>query len=213
MQAELLDRLLAQLPPAAAVPEAIAARLAALLAEAQADGARIAARNPAVLADARPEMALLHQDVFAPWLALVPVADPEAALLAAEACPFALGASVFGPTDAALQVAGRVRAGSVCVNDLIVPTADPRLPFGGRGSSGFGVTRGAEGLLDMTVPKTISVRTGRFRPHLDPAMSADTPKLLAMIPLLHGDAGDRWRALRSALRPDAAKPPVRARNT
>ena len=63
-------------------------------------------------------------------------------------------------------MARRVRAGSVCVNDLIVPTADPRLPFGGRGRSGFGVTRGAEGLLEMTVPKAISVRTGSFRPHL-----------------------------------------------
>ena len=55
------------------------------------------------------------------------------------------------------------------MNDVIVPTADPRLPFGGRKHSGFGVTRGAEGLLEMTVLKCVTVRRGRFRPHLDPA--------------------------------------------
>ena len=91
----------------------------------------------------------------------------------------------------------RVRAGSVCINDLIVPTADPRLPFGGRGRSGFGVTRGAEGLLDMTVPKAISTRTGRFRPHLDAKLGADAGKLLTMIRLLHGDWQERWSAVKA----------------
>jgi len=197
MAADLLALLLPRLPPPALTPAPIAARLAVLLQEAEAQGARVAARNPAVLAGARPEMRLLQEDVFAPWLALVPVADTEAALTAADACPFALGASVFGPADAARKVAIRVRAGSVCINDLIVPTADPRLPFGGRGRSGFGVTRGAEGLLDMTVPKAISTRTGHFRPHLDGTLGVDSGKLLAMVRLLHGRWGDRWAALRS----------------
>ncbi|HYZ64644.1 MAG TPA: aldehyde dehydrogenase, partial [Acetobacteraceae bacterium] len=73
----------------------------------------------------------------------------------------------------------------------------PRLPFGGRGRSGFGVTRGAEGLLDMTVPKTISIRTGRFRPHLDQALGTDPKRLLALLRVLHGDWKERWAALRS----------------
>ena len=42
--------------------------------------------------------------------------------------------------------------GFVTINDIIVPTADPRLPFGGVRGSGFGTTRGAEGLLEMTYP-------------------------------------------------------------
>ena len=195
--AELLSRLLAQLPPPAPVPELVAARLTALLAEAEQQGARVAARNPAIVAGARPEMRLLHEDVFAPWLAIVLVRDTEAALEAAQACPFALGVSIFGPPEPARQVALRVRAGSVCVNDLIVPTADPRLPFGGRGRSGFGVTRGAEGLLEMTVLKAISTRTSRFRPHLDPKLAADAGKLLAVIRLLHGGWRERWSAVKA----------------
>ena len=202
--AALEAKLLARLPaiPPTVVPPGVAGRLSALVRQAVADGARLASEGegrPTVVAAARPGMTLLGEDVFAPWLALVPVASPEAALAAAADCPYALGASVFGPPGAAQAMARRVRAGSVCVNDLIVPTADPRLPFGGRGRSGFGTTRGAEGLLSMTVVKTVSERRGRLRPHLAPATDSDADTFAAMTALLHGDRRTRWRALRAIL--------------
>ena len=172
--------------PDAVPPERVATRLAELAADAIAAGARpvlpFAPGRPVLLADATPAMALLNEDVFAPWLALVAT---DAPLEAAAHCPYALGASVFGPPDAAQAFAGRVRAGSVCVNDLIVPTADPRLPFGGRGESGYGVTRGAEGLLEMTVVKTISTRH-RFRPHLAAPGPDDARRFALMLRWLHG---------------------------
>ena len=70
-------------------------------------------------------------------------------------------------------LAANLRAGSVIVNDVIVPTAHPGTPFGGRGASGWGVTGGVEGLLGMTVPQVVSVRSGRFRPHVDAAILND----------------------------------------
>ena len=91
---------------------------------------------------------------------------------------------------AAQLLAGRVQAGAVVINDLIVPTADPRLPFGGRGRSGFGVTRGAEGLLEMTAPKVITVRRGKSLPHLDPPHAADAELFHAYIQTVHAGA---WR--------------------
>ncbi len=197
MEADLLSRLLPLLPPPAAIAPRTQARLALLLDDAERGGARIVARNPAILAAASPTMALLQEDVFAPWLALVPVADTAAALEAASHCPYALGASVFGPTSDALRLADQIDAGSVCINDLIAPTADPRLPFGGRKLSGYGVTRGAEGLLEMTVIKTVSTRAGRFRPHLDTRFSGDARTLLLMTQFLHGTWDDRWTKLKS----------------
>lgn len=168
-----------------------AARLAELAAAAIAGGARrIPApdgrTSPLLLAGANPDMELLREDVFAPWLAFVPVRDAEAALAAAERCPYALGAAIFGPESTARAFAGRVRAGSVCINDVIVPTADPRLPFGGRGQSGFGVTRGAAGLLEMTVVKTVSCRRFGPSPHLSPNAAMNAPGLLKLIRILHG---------------------------
>ncbi len=196
--AEMAERLEAELTRKLAGMEAppMGPRLAGLVSAALAEGARLVRERPVVLAAARPEMALLVEDVFAPWLAIVPVAGPDAALAAAAQCPYALGASVFGPETAARAFATRVHAGSVCVNDVIVPTADPRLPFGGRGRSGFGATRGEDGLLEMTAAKAISVRRGRFRPHLHAPRPGDEARFAALVAMLHGG----WRARAAALR-------------
>ncbi len=192
--AALEAALLALLPavPDAETPPLIAGRLQALLNQAAGMGGRVhrtGPGRPAILADARPDMPLLQQDVFAPWLAILPVASMDQALRDDALCPFALGASVFGPVAAARAFAGRVRAGSVCINDLIVPTADPRLPFGGGARSGFGRTRGASGLLEFTVEKTISTRRGWFRPHLAVPGEADAGRFATMCRVLHGGWG------------------------
>ncbi|EHH69549.1 aldehyde dehydrogenase family protein [Gluconobacter morbifer] len=101
---------------------------------------------------------LLDTDIFMPWLALTGVSDMEEALKLEKKMSYALGACIFGPVSAATRLARRLRSGSICINDLIVPTADPRLPFGGCGGSGYGTTRGPEGLLTLTRPVAISVR-------------------------------------------------------
>jgi acyl-CoA reductase-like NAD-dependent aldehyde dehydrogenase len=142
--------------------------------------------GPTVLAEACVSMPLLREDVFAPLLALVPVSGDDDALAAAEQCPYALGATVFGEERQAQAFAKRVRAGVVVINDVIVPTADPRLPFGGRGRSGFGVTRGAEGLLEMTAIKVIAVRHGRIRWHLDHPDLLDQDLVRRYIDAVHG---------------------------
>lgn len=125
-------------------------------------------------------------------LELIPVESPEAALQAAAESPYALGAAVFGPEAEARALAARIRAGVVVVNDLIVPTADPRLPFGGRGWSGYGVTRGAEGLLSLTAVKAVSVRRGRWVPHLDPAHPEDARLFRGYLAAIHGGRLAGW---------------------
>jgi acyl-CoA reductase-like NAD-dependent aldehyde dehydrogenase len=135
----------------------------------------------AVVADARVDMPLLQEDLFAPILSLVPVAGEDEAVAAANACPYALGASVFGPEAPALRVADRLDVGCVQIGDVIAPTGDPRLPFGGRRASGFGVTRGAEGLLEMTAIKTVSIRRGRHLQHLEPMRPGDEALFLGYL--------------------------------
>jgi len=88
--------------------------------------------------------------------------------------PFGLSASIFtADTTAAKELAARVPAGSVVINDVLAPTAHPATPFGGVGASGWGVTQGAEGLLAMTTPQVVTVRKGTFRPHFDEAVNPD----------------------------------------
>lgn len=127
---------------------------------------------------------------------LIGVRDDEEALALAAKSAYALGASIFSRDEKAARVlAMRVAAGVVVINDMIVPTADARLPFGGRGRSGFGVTRGPEGLLEMTWPKVIATRAGNWRPHFENPRAGDAEFFAAYLEAVHGGSfGARMRA-------------------
>jgi acyl-CoA reductase-like NAD-dependent aldehyde dehydrogenase len=148
--------------------------------------ARGALHLPCILTDARTCMRIMRIDTFAPVLCVVPTDSDEQALSLAAECPFALGASIFSRSEsAALELASRVRTGLVTINDVIVPSADPRVPFGGRARSGFGVTRGAAGLLEMTTPKVVQLRRGNFRPHLRPEIDTSRNLFQNYIAAMH----------------------------
>jgi acyl-CoA reductase-like NAD-dependent aldehyde dehydrogenase len=177
------------------VTEALAGGAHLLAGTVQPDGSL---HTPLIFAGIKPSMRLVQEDIFAPVLSLITVADDDEALAFAAQCPYALGATIFSRDESAARaLAARVRAGVVIINDLIVPTADPRLPFGGRGRSGFGVTRGAEGLLEMTAPKVVTIRHGKSRPHFDESHPADAELFIAYIQAAHTRG---WRNRLTALK-------------
>ncbi len=152
---------------------------------------------PVILGGVDPSACLLRHDIFAPVLSLVTVGDDAEAISRANDCPFALAASVFTRDESAgRSLATLVRAGVVTINDLIIPTADARLPFGGRHRSGFGVTRGAEGLLELTTTKVVTVSRSKFRPALEPPHPQDEAMFQSYLELTHGTGlQPRFRAL------------------
>ena len=94
-----------------------------------------------------------------------------------------------------------LNAGTVLINDVIAPTADPRVPFGGRGASGYGVTRGAEGLLEMTAVKVLLIRRGGVMLHLDPTSDEDAAMFAGLIRTMHGKGlATRWTALKQLVK-------------
>lgn len=146
-----------------------------------------APRFPVVLGGVAPHVRLMDASVFAPFLAVVTVADDAGAMEAANASAYALGASIFTANrEIAHRLAKCISAGIVTINDVIIPSADPRIPFGGRGRSGFGVTRGAEGLLELTVPKVITLTRGNLRPAFEPASGADESLFESYVLAAHG---------------------------
>jgi acyl-CoA reductase-like NAD-dependent aldehyde dehydrogenase len=179
--------------------------VAPLIVEAAAKGARVIhgevdhhgqVTAPVLVADANVSMRLMREDHFGPAAAIVPVTTDDEALALNEQCPYALGASVFSANEAeANAFAQRINAGVVTVDDVIAPTADPRVPFGGRKHSGFGVTRGAEGLLEMTVPKVVITRRGLWRPHFEEPREGDAQFFQQFLALIHaGTWRERFRA-------------------
>ena len=157
---------------------------------------------PVVLGGASLAHRILREDAFAPVLVLITVGTDDEAVDRANASPFALGASVFTRnSSAARQLAARLNAGVVSINDLIVPTADARLSFGGRKRSGFGVTRGAEGLLELTGPKVVTVSRSKFRPAFETPHPKDAAMFQAYLELTHGRGlRHRTRALFALLK-------------
>lgn len=143
-------------------------------------------RLPAVVGGVSPAAKFLREDVFAPVTALVTVADDHEAVLRTNDCPYGLGVSIFSQNEAAArEMATRVNAGIVTINDVLLPTADARLPFGGRNRSGFGSTRGAEGLLELTVPKVVTVSRSKFRFAFEPPHPDDTALFQSYLTAAH----------------------------
>ena len=144
---------------------------------------------------------LTRLDSFKDDLDFISVASEEEALHLAAECEYALGATVFGSPRRAAAFATKIRAGVVVINDMIAPTAHPALPFGGRGSSGYGVTRGAEGLLELTATKAIMVQRSRWLPHFEAPRPSDRRLFSAFIRALHsGSWKVRFRACADMLR-------------
>jgi acyl-CoA reductase-like NAD-dependent aldehyde dehydrogenase len=151
----------------------------------------------ALVTRATPEMRIAQADIFAPVLCIIQVPDAGAAIAAHATCPYALTAAIFGPEPEARQLASKLPVGTVLINDLIVGTADPRVSFGGRKASGFGVTRGREGLLEMTTLKTIVTQRSRDRRAYRPTTPAHQPFFAGYIQAVHGG---RWRTRMQGLR-------------
>ena len=126
--------------------------------------------------------------------------DEEAVYLASQST-YALGATIFGEEHAASKFAKQLRAGVVVINDMVVPTADPRVSFGGRGWSGFGATRGAEGLLQMSTPKVVVVQRAKRLRHLEPPPANSEALFLAYLEAKHrsGRQG-RWKGWQTLIK-------------
>lgn len=113
---------------------------------------------PVTIVDNPPEDSrVVAEEAFGPVLPLIKYDDLEEVIRRANDSEYGLGGSVW-TTDAAkgAEIAARLDTGTVWVNEA--QYIMPWTPFGGRKQSGAGVENGLDGLLEYTVPKTISIR-------------------------------------------------------
>jgi aldehyde dehydrogenase (NAD+) len=189
--------------PTVALPARTQAELAALQADARSLGAQVLTdpERYTVVTGATPAMRVAQTDIFAPVLSIFAVPDIDTAIAAHAPCPYVLTASIFGPEREARALAAQLPVGTILINDLIVATADPRISFGGRKSSGYGVTRGREGLLAMTTLKTVVVQGSRDLRTYQPTTPDHQPFFAAYIEAVHsGSWRARWNGLRRLVR-------------
>ncbi len=203
----LIDRLKSEFAAMHGVPVDERERLRALLLEARVAGATVLGNlddemiKPILVLNASPAMAIAQADIFAPVLTVIHARNVAEAGSLDEACPFALTAAIFGNESEALRLGATLRVGTVLINDLIVPTADPRVAFGGRRGSGFGVTRGREGLLEMTAVKTTAVRKSKSVRHYQRTGPGHEELFHAVVTMSHsGGLRHRWQGFRKLIR-------------
>ncbi len=93
---------------------------------------------PTVMTDVGPGMAAYTEELFGPVASIIPARDDEHAISIANDSEFGLGSAVFTRDHAKgiAIAADRLEAGASFVNMNV--RSDPRLPFGGIKSSGYG---------------------------------------------------------------------------
>jgi succinate-semialdehyde dehydrogenase/glutarate-semialdehyde dehydrogenase len=109
---------------------------------------------PTVLLGVEPGMAAFDEETFGPVAAVVRARDTAHAIELANRSHFGLGASLW-TADAARgeDIAAAIEAGSVFVNGVV--KSDPRLPFGGIKSSGYGRELSEVGIREFVNIKTV----------------------------------------------------------
>jgi len=114
--------------------------------------------EPTVITGVDASMRLFQEETFGPILAIQVVADSEEALRMANDSEFTLAASVWsGDKAQGLNIARRLNAGAVMVNDVISYFAIAEAPHGGCKASGWGRTHGMAGLQEVVQTKYVDI--------------------------------------------------------
>ncbi len=122
-----------------------------------------------VLIDCPRDHEIARGEHFTPTLAVLRVGSNDEARELHAAFPQHLAVSVFSRDARAQRLASpALGATVVTINDCVVPTGHPGLSIGGIGPSGWGLSRGSEGLLAMTRPVFVSCTPKRLRIPTDP---------------------------------------------
>lgn len=116
---------------------------------------------PTVLTNVGPECVMSREEPFGPVLAINTFKNEEDAIARVNDTPFGLMGYVFSTNRRrARQIANRIQAGTVIVNDVLYTYGVPETPWGGVKQSGIGRVHGDQILRDMCELR--HVNTERF---------------------------------------------------
>ncbi len=129
--------------------------------------------EPTILADVPEGTPVLTEEVFGPVVVLHRVRDVEEGIALANDSDYGLNASLWTSPKRARELAPRIEAGSVNVNDGFAASfASIDAPMGGFKKSGVGRRQGDHGLLKYTEAQTVAVQ--RLSPIAFPFLERET---------------------------------------
>ncbi|MFL6024756.1 MAG: aldehyde dehydrogenase family protein [Marmoricola sp.] len=104
--------------------------------------------EPTVLVDVDHSMSCMREETFGPTIPVMKVADAEEAIRLANDSEYGLSASVWtADEERGLEIASRLDAGAVNVNNVLANLSATALPHGGWKDSGIGSRFGGEAAI------------------------------------------------------------------
>lgn len=112
---------------------------------------------PTIITDVTDEMPVFKEETFGPVIAVKTFKTFEEAIEIANNSEFGLGVSIFSKDiNKVLENVSKFEEGAVFINELV--KSDPRLPFGGIKTSGFGRELSSFGIKEFVNIKTVYVK-------------------------------------------------------
>jgi aldehyde dehydrogenase (NAD+) len=112
--------------------------------------------QPTILTDVGESDLVMQEELFAPILPLIPFDDLDRWIAQQQRKPKPLGLYIFaGDPQVVAKVLEGTSAGGVTLNDTMVHSASPLLPFGGVGNSGMGAYHGKHSFDTFTHYKSV----------------------------------------------------------
>ncbi len=109
--------------------------------------------KPTVFSGVTPDMRIAKEEIFGPVASIISYTDLDEAIEIANDTEYGLSAAISGDPAKAAEVAPKLRAGMVAINNW---GPAPGMPFGGYKQSGNGREAGLYGLKDFMEVKSIS---------------------------------------------------------
>ncbi len=145
--------------------------------------------EPTVLVDVDHTMEAMTEETFGPTLPIMKVRDAEEAIRLANDSIYGLGGSVFTKDlERGEQLAKRIEAGAVCVNDAVINYSALELPMGGVKSSGLGRRHGAPGIRKFCQQQSIMVSRSfpKRELHMYPYTAKNSKRIGKVLGFLYG---------------------------
>lgn len=112
--------------------------------------------SPTIVRDVKDGQKIVDEEQFGPILPVIRFDDVDAVIATANSSDYGLGGSVHSADlDKATDIAGRIEAGTVWVNQQL--NIGPHIPMAGFKGSGLGVEQSIEGLAEYTQMQVINV--------------------------------------------------------
>lgn len=112
--------------------------------------------KPMILTNVNHDMDIMREETFGPVIGVMPFSSDEEALRLANDSPYGLTGSVWSHnTKRAKQLALKMNAGAITINDHLLSHGITETPWGGPGDSGIGRGHGHHAFEAATQPQVV----------------------------------------------------------